>query len=300
MPITTREAMVWSATYALYRKDLLRAPPPGLHTPANDENGKIAEWEEGVLCEAAENAWSAVIELRSIESRLREGCGDEVADMVKSMTDSDSAAPADEWSALRAAHPELDGSLKAELPATGPPLVVVESPYAGAATRNRRYLQLCLRDCFARGEAPFASHGLYPGALDDTKLDEREQGITAGYAWGRFASKVAIYADFGISAGMARALDHWRVMGVPVEFRRILRKPVSEDLWRSRFPHDDERALVSVAVLPVSEDEEALVDALVRDARRGRKSKPLVDPEIEHPDCTSDDCPARSVLEETT
>jgi len=33
--------------------------------------------------------------------------------------------------------------------------------------------------------------------------------------------------------------------------------------------------LVAVAVLPVSEDDEALVDALVRDARRGRKSKPL-------------------------
>ncbi len=43
--------------------------------------------------------------------------------------------------------------------------VIVESPYAGATARiierNERYLRACLRDCLLRGEAPFASHGLF-------------------------------------------------------------------------------------------------------------------------------------------
>lgn len=47
--------------------------------------------------------------------------------------------------------------------------VIIESPYAGDVDANLTYLRACLRDCLLRGEAPFASHGLYaqPGVLDD-------------------------------------------------------------------------------------------------------------------------------------
>lgn len=69
-------------------------------------------------------------------------------------------------------------------------LVIVESPFAGATPddrlANRVFLAAALRDCLARGEAPFASHGLYtlPGVLDDDRPDERKLGIEAGLAWG--------------------------------------------------------------------------------------------------------------------
>jgi len=81
---------------------------------------------------------------------------------------------------------------------------IVESPYAGNVEVNLRYLRACMRDCLLRGEAPFASHGLYTqeGVLDDGVLNERTLGIDAGFAWRRGADKTAVYTDLGISNGM--------------------------------------------------------------------------------------------------
>jgi hypothetical protein len=106
--------------------------------------------------------------------------------------------------------------------------VVIESPFAGDVTRNLAYLRACMADCLARGEAPYASHGLYtqPGVLDDDKPDERQKGIVAGYAWSEAAHVVAFYVDLGLSKGMQAALE--RLMDQPggvgvsnVIFRRL-------------------------------------------------------------------------------
>jgi hypothetical protein len=94
-------------------------------------------------------------------------------------------------------------------------LVIVESPYAGDVARNMRYLRACLADCLQRGEAPFASHGLYtqPGILDDTKSEERALGIAAGFAWRHVAALTVFYVDLGWSNGMrlgaAHVADHF-------------------------------------------------------------------------------------------
>lgn len=87
-------------------------------------------------------------------------------------------------------------------------LVIVESPYAGEVEENLRYLRECLHDSIKRGEAPFASHGLYtqPGVLDDSKPSERELGIRCGFAWGEKADLVAFYTDRGWSTGMILGL----------------------------------------------------------------------------------------------
>lgn len=88
------------------------------------------------------------------------------------------------------------------------PLVVVESPYAGDVDRNLAYLRAALADCFARGEAPFASHGLYtqPGVLRDEVPEERAKGIAAGFLWGSVAPKRAFYLDYGWTPGMQAGL----------------------------------------------------------------------------------------------
>lgn len=100
-------------------------------------------------------------------------------------------------------------------------LVVVESPYAGDVERNLRYLRACMADCFARGEAPFASHGLYtqPGVLRDEVPEERSKGIAAGFEWGRVAERRVFYTDLGWSRGMHQGLDEAKRMGQPCEFR---------------------------------------------------------------------------------
>lgn len=89
-----------------------------------------------------------------------------------------------------------------------PTLVVIESPFAPGTRINKHYLRACLLDSLSRGEAPYASHGLYPGALDDANPEQREIGMRAGFAWAERASVTAIYFDLGVSGGMARGYAH--------------------------------------------------------------------------------------------
>lgn len=92
-------------------------------------------------------------------------------------------------------------------------LVIVESPFAAPTQEgideHMRYLRACLHDCLTRGEAPFASHGLYtqPGVLDDTNPEERALGIEAGFQWGDRAAVRVVYTDLGITKGMQAGID---------------------------------------------------------------------------------------------
>lgn len=101
--------------------------------------------------------------------------------------------------------------------------VILESPYAGDVERNVAYARRALRDSLLRGEAPIASHLLYtqPGVLDDDEPDERAHGIAAGLAWGAVASATVVYADHGISSGMAHGIKAATLAGRPVEYREI-------------------------------------------------------------------------------
>lgn len=102
-------------------------------------------------------------------------------------------------------------------------LVILESPYAGNIELNERYARACMKDCFERGEAPFASHLLYtqPGVLDDTNPFERDMGINAGLSWGIFADKTVVYTDLGISGGMKYGITNAESQGRPVEYRSL-------------------------------------------------------------------------------
>jgi hypothetical protein len=97
-----------------------------------------------------------------------------------------------------------------------PSVCIIESPYAGANPvafrRNIAYLHAAIQDCLKRGEVPYASHGFFPGALDDNYPDQRKQGLEAGFkmaeslmAGGAFR---AIYNDRGISRGMNEGIAH--------------------------------------------------------------------------------------------
>lgn len=101
--------------------------------------------------------------------------------------------------------------------------VIVESPYAGDVEKNLVYLRACLRDCLLRGEAPFASHGLYTqqGVLDDNQADHRSLGIRAGSAWHEAADVVAVYKDHGISGGMEEGIESAKKLGIPVVYRTL-------------------------------------------------------------------------------
>lgn len=112
-------------------------------------------------------------------------------------------------------------------------LVIIESPYAGNIRLNEAYLNACLRDSLLRGEAPFASHGLYTKALNDNNPEERDLGITSGLEYYRVANKCVVYSDLGISPGMAKGIDKAESLGIPIEYRK-LNSLIVEDV-RSRY-----------------------------------------------------------------
>lgn len=101
--------------------------------------------------------------------------------------------------------------------------VIIESPYRGDRAINDRYLREAMRDSLKRGEAPFASHGLYTqeGVLNDADIADRELGIRAGWRWMLVASLVAVYADLGISEGMRRGIERAGSFGIPIVYRNI-------------------------------------------------------------------------------
>lgn len=101
--------------------------------------------------------------------------------------------------------------------------VIIESPYAGDVEKNLRYLRACMRDCLLRGEAPYASHGLYtqPGVLDDTVPAERELGMLAGFAYRDAVDASVVYLDLGMSRGMQAGLNDAMVKKRPCEERYL-------------------------------------------------------------------------------
>lgn len=94
-------------------------------------------------------------------------------------------------------------------------LVMIESPFANPSltehVENILYARKAMHDALKRGEAPLASHLLYPqeGILDESKADERQWGINAGYAWGDVAEAIIFYTDRGWSRGMIAAYNYY-------------------------------------------------------------------------------------------
>jgi hypothetical protein len=107
--------------------------------------------------------------------------------------------------------------------------VVVESPFApgplGDETTHVEYARRALADSLSRGEAPLASHLLYPQVLADTDPRERAQGIAAGLAWARCADLTAVYIDYGVSPGMHSAIHAAQAAQQPIEVRVIGKNP---------------------------------------------------------------------------
>jgi len=99
-------------------------------------------------------------------------------------------------------------------------MVVLESPFAGDTDRNMEYLSACMCDCLRRGEAPIASHRLYPGLVDGIGMGRRI-GIEAGFIWGMHAKYTVAYVDFGISGGMRHAIDFYTRCGMKVYYRTL-------------------------------------------------------------------------------
>lgn len=104
------------------------------------------------------------------------------------------------------------------------PLVILESPFAPRPEYRIdpiRYARACLLHSVTLGEAPIASHLLYPQVLDDLDPAARDTGIAAGLAWRRKMDFAAFYMDLGLSGGMREAMDLYQMEGRPFVIRRL-------------------------------------------------------------------------------
>lgn len=105
--------------------------------------------------------------------------------------------------------------------------VILESPFNGPnieeVIKNVEYAKACMKDCFNRGEYPFASHLIYTrlGVLDDKIPEERKLGIEAGLNWGQFAELTVVYTDRGVSEGMKLGIKRAEQEGRPIEYRTL-------------------------------------------------------------------------------
>lgn len=103
--------------------------------------------------------------------------------------------------------------------------VVLISPYSAPTilgrSRNRLYAEEALADAIARGEAPFASHLLYPFVLNDDDDGERTLGFACETAWLDLAREAVVYVDRGISTGMAAEMLHCLRQGYRITFRSL-------------------------------------------------------------------------------
>ena len=103
--------------------------------------------------------------------------------------------------------------------------VVICSPWRARTSQGERlharYLDACLADSYARGEAPIAAHAIGPRVLREEIEEERARGIQAGLAWIRSADALVVYVDLGISEGMVREAEEALAHGITIEERSL-------------------------------------------------------------------------------
>lgn len=113
---------------------------------------------------------------------------------------------------------------------------IIESPYAGNVQRNRMYLQDCIRHALTSGISPYASHQMLTSALDDDHPDQRELGISAGYAWWNRADLLLFYTDLGWSHGMKAARQRAEHYRMPYKLCTI-RSPLPRHTYHAQLQH---------------------------------------------------------------
>ena len=122
--------------------------------------------------------------------------------------------------------------------AAGWPVAIVESPFSGDMERNRQYAIRACVDCLKRGEVPYASHLFFPQFLNELAPEQRELGLTAGYAMWNVATKIVLYCDLGKSGGMLRAAERATLRRFPIEERFLDNVALSEHVEPPRHYGD--------------------------------------------------------------
>jgi hypothetical protein len=84
---------------------------------------------------------------------------------------------------------------------------------------NIKRLKLYLKFAFDKGVSPFASHGLYPGVLDDADPVQRKQGIEAGKEFIKICERIWVFVVDGlITDGMEDEIRFGIANNIPIKW----------------------------------------------------------------------------------
>lgn len=130
--------------------------------------------------------------------------------------------------------------------------VVLESRFSAdnieSLVRNKKFTLACMRDCFLKGEAPYASHVIYAQThiLDDFISEERALGMHAGFLWGDLALKTVVYTDLGVSLGMEMGIERAKKQGREIEYRKLnfIPKVDSEEIDIEKIMIENQKKLL--------------------------------------------------------
>lgn len=144
--------------------------------------------------------------------------------------------------------------------------ICIESPL-GVGTpefeRNLRYLAWCVRDCFDRGEAPFASHGLGPCAYAEDPTS-RAVGLAVAAKFRETCDVTAYYVDRGWSSGM-RAHINERVIPCLSKALGEEERQLPEEYWkeflRGEWPPGATVRWVPTAICKAHEERERAAES---------------------------------------
>ena len=90
--------------------------------------------------------------------------------------------------------------------------VFVCSPYRGDIDKNTKAAREYCKIEIMQGNAPFASHLMFPQFLEEDNPADREKGIRAGLEIMRACDELHVYGE-KITEGRSREIASWRAMG---------------------------------------------------------------------------------------
>lgn len=93
-------------------------------------------------------------------------------------------------------------------------VVALESPFRAdnfdARLQHAVYLRAAMRYCFLHGAMPIATHAFYTEALNDDRPTERRLGIDTRRQFLPIINEVWVFADLGITEGMADSIKFFQ------------------------------------------------------------------------------------------
>ena len=103
-------------------------------------------------------------------------------------------------------------------------IVYVCSPLRGDVEKNIINAKSYCRFVYEKGHIPYAPHVFFTQFMDDENKNERSDALAMGLQMLRCATELWVFADNGISCGMAQEIERAGREDMPVRYFKNLKE----------------------------------------------------------------------------